>query len=99
MNYPRIAIRQLLDSTTKPFTITGAGRDLAISEHELAAADDEPGPALRARHRRSLVRRFRVVHADTGGRARLTASSSCFAATVAPSVRIVPATALARARV
>ena len=30
---------------------------------------------------------------------RLTASSSSFAATVAPSVRIVPATAVARARV
>ena len=40
-----------------------------------------------------------VVHADTGGLTRLTASSSSFAATVAPSVRIVPATALARARV
>ena len=49
--------------------------------------------------RRSLVRRFRVVHADTGGLTRLIASSSSFAATVAPSVRIVPATALARARV
>ena len=47
----------------------------------------------------SLVRRFRVVHADTGGLTRLTASSSSFAATVAPSVRIVLATALARARV
>jgi hypothetical protein len=47
----------------------------------------------------SLVRRFRVVHADTGGLTRLTASSSSFAATVAPSVRIVLATALARTRV
>ena len=47
----------------------------------------------------SLVRRFRVVHADTGGLTRLIASSSSFAATVAPSVRIVLATALARARV
>jgi len=33
-----------------------------------------------------------VVHADTGGLSRLTASSSSVAATVAPSVRIVPAT-------
>ncbi|WP_433345259.1 gluconokinase [Microtetraspora malaysiensis] len=40
-----------------------------------------------------------MVHADTGGLSRLTASSSSFAATVAPSVRISPATALARARV
>src|SRR5215468_4556877 len=38
-------------------------------------------------------------HADTGGLSRLTASSSSVAATVAPSVRIVPATAVARARV
>jgi hypothetical protein len=44
----------------------------------------------------SLVRRFRVVHADAGGRSRLTASSSIVAATVTPSVRIVP---VARARV
>jgi hypothetical protein len=49
--------------------------------------------------RRFLVRRFRVVHADTGGLSWLTGSSSSFAATVAPSVRIAPATALARARV
>ena len=47
----------------------------------------------------SLARRSRVVHADAGGLSRLTASSSSFAATVAPSVRIVPATAVARARV
>src|SRR5439155_22702267 len=38
-------------------------------------------------------------HADAGGRSRLTAWSSSLAATVAPSVRIVPATAVARARV
>lgn len=36
---------------------------------------------------------------DTGGLTRLTASSSILAATVAPSVRIVPAMAVARARV
>jgi len=40
-----------------------------------------------------------VVHADTGRPHPLTLSSSSFAATVAPSVLIVPATALARARV
>lgn len=43
--------------------------------------------------RRSLARRFRVVHGDTGGLSRLTASSSSVAATVAPSARIEPATA------
>ena len=47
----------------------------------------------------SLVRRSRVVHADAGGLSPLTASSSSFAATAAPSVRIAPATALARAPV
>jgi hypothetical protein len=46
-----------------------------------------------------LARRSRVVHADTGGFSRLTASSSSVAATVAPSMRIAPATAAARARV
>jgi hypothetical protein len=40
-----------------------------------------------------------VVHADAGGLPRLTASSSSVAATVAPSVRIVPATAVARSGV
>jgi hypothetical protein len=46
-----------------------------------------------------LARRVRVVHADTGGLSRLTASSSSVASTVAPSVRTpalscrVPATA------
>lgn len=40
-----------------------------------------------------------MVPADTGGLSRLIASSSSVAATVAPSVRIVPATAVARARV
>ena len=40
-----------------------------------------------------------MVHADTGGLSRLTASSSSVEATVAPSVRIVPAMAVARARV
>jgi alkanesulfonate monooxygenase SsuD/methylene tetrahydromethanopterin reductase-like flavin-dependent oxidoreductase (luciferase family) len=38
------------------------------------------------------------VHADTGGLSRLTASSSSVAATVAPSVRIVPACTPAPAR-
>jgi hypothetical protein len=38
------------------------------------------------------------VHADAGGLSRLMASSSYLAATVAPSVRIVPATTVARAR-
>lgn len=38
----------------------------------------------------SLARRCRVVHADTGGFSRVSASSSSVAATVAPSVRIVP---------
>ena len=38
-------------------------------------------------------------HADAGGLSRLIASRSSLAATVAPSVRIVPATAVARARV
>ena len=47
----------------------------------------------------SLARRSRVVHERMRGLSRLTASSSSFAATVAPSVRIVPATAVARARV
>ena len=47
----------------------------------------------------SPARRSRVVHADTGGLSRLTASSSSVAATVAPSVRIAQATAVARARV
>jgi hypothetical protein len=40
-----------------------------------------------------------VVHTVTGGLFGLAVSSSSVAATVAPSVRIVPATALARARV
>ncbi len=47
----------------------------------------------------SLARRSHVVHAGIGGFSRLIASSSSVAATVAPSVRIVPATAVARARV
>jgi len=47
----------------------------------------------------SLARRSRMVHADAGGLSQLTASSSSVAATVAPSVRIVLATAVARARV
>ena len=38
-----------------------------------------------------------MVHTDTGDFSRLIASSSSVAATVAPSVRIVPATAVARA--
>ena len=42
---------------------------------------------------------MRVSHAAPDGFSRLTVSSSSFAATVAPSLRIVPATALARARV
>lgn len=46
-----------------------------------------------------LARRSRVVHADTGGLSRLIAASSSFAATAAPSVRIVAPTAVARARV
>jgi len=46
-----------------------------------------------------LARRSRVVHADTGGFSGLTASISSVAATVALSVRIVPATAAARARI
>jgi hypothetical protein len=63
--------------------------------------NDDPGriPEAGVVVRRSLARRFRVVHAGTGGLSRLTASSSSFAATVAPSVRIVRATAVARARV
>ena len=40
-----------------------------------------------------------VVHADAGGLSRLIVSRSSVAATVAPSVRIVPAMAVARARV
>jgi hypothetical protein len=47
----------------------------------------------------SLARRSGVVHADSAGRSRLTASSSCVAATVAPSVRIVQATAIQIAQV
>ena len=48
---------------------------------------------------RSTARRSRVVYAGTGGFSRLIASSSSIAATVVPSVRIVSATAVARARV
>lgn len=47
----------------------------------------------------ALARRSRVVDVDAGGLSRLAASMSSVAATVAPSVRIVPATAVARARV
>lgn len=48
---------------------------------------------------RDLAGRSRAVHADTVGFSQVTASRSSFAATAAPSVRIVPATALARTRV
>jgi len=46
-----------------------------------------------------LARRSRVAHADIRGLSRLTASTHSVAATVAPSVRIAPATTVACARV
>jgi hypothetical protein len=72
---------------------------LRETRKNLAVAVRASGTSLTGVFGVGPARRFRVVQADTGGLSRLTASSSSFTATVGPSVRMVPATAVARARV